>query len=94
VDLQLIPGEHFEELVQGAETSREMMAASQRSYIIFFSGVHIGDNDQLGQSAMMPFPLLQSFGNDAYDLTSFCQGCVGYDAHEACVAAAIDQPDL
>ena len=68
-----------------------MMAASQRSYIIFFRVCISGTMARSGKAFVLVFPFGEDFGDNADDVYAGREGGIGHQAHQAFTAAAIDR---
>src|SRR5690606_14335664 len=90
-DAQLAPGQHLEDLLHGAEAAGqgdEGVGELEHAHLAFVHGAH---DLQLGQAAVGDLPVGQLLGDHAGDLAAGGQHRVGDGAHQADVAAAIDQ---
>src|SRR5690606_9919875 len=88
---ELAPGQHLEHLVQGAEAAGqgdEGIGQVEHARLAF---VHVGHDLEPGDAAMRDFPVHELLGDDADHFAAGGQRGVGDDAHQADVAAAVDQ---
>ena len=92
-DAELAPGQHLEHLVQGAEAAGQGDEAVGQVEHAHLALVHRADDLQLGQAAVRDLPVGQLLRDHAGDLAAGLEHGVGDDAHQADVAAAVDQAD-
>ena len=91
MDLQLVPGQHFKKFIQCSEATWQDDGCVAAVIHPFFSGMHVGDDRQLGKAFVVMLPTDEQFGNNTQDVDSFRQGGVCYETHQSGAAAAIDQ---
>ena len=91
---ELGPGEDFEDFLEGADATGQGGEAIGQFGHAMFAIVHGGDGFQPGERRVADFLSGELFGDHADHLTADPQGGVGERAHQADVAAAVDQGDV
>ena len=90
-DAELAPGQHLEDLLHRAEAAGQGNEAIGQIEHAALAFVHGFDDFELGQAAVGHFPLGQLARDDADHFAAGFQRGIGDGAHQADVAAAVDQ---
>jgi hypothetical protein len=91
VQLQGLPGEDFEHFLECTVAAGEDQEGVGPLGHEGFAGVHGVGNVELGDALMGDFEVDEDVGDDADDVAAGGEGGVGHCAHEAGVAAAVDE---
>lgn len=92
VDAELGPGQDFAKLFVGAQSARQRDEGVGELCHEGFAVVHGSDDAQIG-AAVRQLAIDEHLRDDADDLAARGKSRVGQHAHQADVAAAIDQSD-
>ena len=88
---ELAPGQHLEHLVERAEAAGQGDETVGQVEHARLALVHVGDDLEPGQAGVGDLPADQLLGDDADDFAAGRECGIGDDAHQADVAAAVDQ---
>ena len=93
VEGELAPGGDLDGFVEGAEAAGHDDKGMGSLEHLALAVVHGFGEDEVDCALVRDLAALEEGGNDAEDLAACCQGGVGGDAHEADIAAAVDEAD-
>ncbi len=94
VDAQLGPGHHLEQLFQRAHPARHGDEAFGQVGHHRFALVHVLDDEQAREARVADFALDEGARDDAGGFAAQTQHFIGDHAHQADLAAAVDEADI
>jgi hypothetical protein len=94
VNLESMPGEHFEELFEGAEAAGQCDEGVGLFSDECLTGVHGAGNVQFGNAVMGDLEVDENLGDDANDLSVSSQRCFGNGLHKAYIGSTVDEADV
>ena len=93
VKAELGPGEDFKELLEGAEPARQRDEAVGQLGHARLPGVHRINDFEAGEAFVADFPFKKRARDHPHRLAAGSQAGIGDDAHQAHVAATVNQLD-
>jgi hypothetical protein len=93
VNFEGLPGEHFEELLEGAEAAGEDEEGVGALAHECFAGVHGVGDVKLGEAVLGDLEIDEDLGDDADNVAACSERSLGDGAHEAYAGAAVDEAD-
>ncbi len=88
---ELCPGDHLEQLLEGAVSTWQAHKCVGQLAHDRFAGVHRVDHTHVGHARMQEFPSREEFGNHADHLATGGQHGIRHRPHQADTAAAVNQ---
>ena len=94
IESQLLPGDDFEQLLEGADASGQGNGAVGESCHDLLALVHVRRLDEFRQSLVAPALLDHEAGDDSGHLASRLQGGIGTGGHQPHRAGTVHEPDV
>jgi len=94
VDFEGLPGEDFEELLEGAEAARQGDEGVGAAADEGLAGVHGVGDVQLGEAVVGDFEVDEKGWDDADDAAAGVECALGDGVHEADFGSAVDDADV
>lgn len=93
VQVQVLPGENLEHLLERAEAARKDEEGIGQLGHLGFARVHGGGDVQLGEAAVCDLELDEAFGDDSNDAAAAGKTGFGDGSHQTDVGSAVDDTD-